>query len=295
MATKFYRRANEAAQAILDAFERQDLPEVLASIFVHRDDNVPCRQWSWNNQLLAAIFGNGDARGYRQWQEVGRNVKKGEKSFSILVPCTRKVEVENDETGETTKRSVLYGFASAAVFGVHQTDGEPLQTEIDAEKERQWVDSLPVVEVARKWGLNVDTFNGEKTAYAGYYNRAGIALGVRNLATWAHELIHAADDRNRADVGGLKPGQRWDQEIVAELGGAILLEILGFERESDRGGCWQYVASYARKAEKEPMGACQSVLNRVCEAVSLVLSEAEAIQAGTTADARQGAELAAVA
>ncbi len=37
---------------------------------------------------------------------------------------------------------------------------------------------------------------------------------VENLATWGHELVHAADDRCIA--GGLKPGQRPDQEIAGD-------------------------------------------------------------------------------
>lgn len=87
-----------------------------------------------------------------------------------------------------------------------------------------------------------------------------IALGTRNLATWAHELIHAADDRLQAT--GLRGGQRWDQEIVAELGGATLLEIAGEPVESDLGGCWQYIRRYAEQAKLEPLTACQAVLNR---------------------------------
>ena len=52
----------------------------------------------------------------------------------------------------------------------------------------------------------------------------GIELCVKNLATWCHELVHATDDRN----GSLKEkGQHWRSETVAELGGAVLLEVLG--------------------------------------------------------------------
>ena len=57
-----------------------------------------------------------------------------------------------------------------------------------------------------------------------YVRKKAIAVGVKNLATWAHELIHAADDR----LGNLtERGQHWRSETVAELGGAILLEALG--------------------------------------------------------------------
>ena len=73
------------------------------------------------------------------------------------------------------------------------------------------------------------------------------------------------------------PGQQPDNEVVAELGGAILLEILGHESESDRGGCWQYIQSYAEREGMEPVTACFQVLNRTCNCVALILDSAEAV------------------
>ena len=66
--------------------------------------------------------------------------------------------------------------------------------------------------------------------------------------------------------------------MVAEFGGAILLEILGHETESDRGGCWSYIASYATKHKREPVSVCQELLNRTCNAVALILDTAETLQ-----------------
>ncbi len=80
--TRFYRQAENAATRILEAFKAGNLPKALAPVFVNRRDNVPCRAWSWSNQLLAALSGHSDARGYRQWQRVGRHVKKRPESLS---------------------------------------------------------------------------------------------------------------------------------------------------------------------------------------------------------------------
>ena len=55
------------------------------------------------------------------------------------------------------------------------------------------MNSLPLIEVARAWGLNVDAYNGLNSAAKGkYVRKTAIAVGVKNLATWDHELIHAA-------------------------------------------------------------------------------------------------------
>jgi len=286
----YQRKAADAAGKILEAFRAGNLPRALAPVFVKRRDNVPCRQWSWSNQLLAALAGSADARGYRQWQEVGRHVKKGEKAFPILVPLCGKVREQDPDMGEEREWSFVYGFTSAPVFGVEQTEGDPLPP--PDPRVTAWLESLPLVEVAKAWGLSVDAFNGERARHFGYYRHGqAIALGVENLSTWAHELTHAADDR--AGTITRAPGQQPDNEVVAELGGAILLEILGYATESDRGGCWEYVRQYAAKAKIEPITACQRVLKRTCDAVALILDAAEGLRTAGAESVTE--ELAAVA
>lgn len=219
--SRFYGNAEDAAKAIVRCFQEGDLPKVLSPIFIGRKDNVPCRSWSWSNQLLVAIFGHSDARGYRQWLAVNRFVRKGEKSFPILVPLTKKVEREDKATGDTFEGVAVYGFKSAAVFGLRQTEGDALP-DVDLEATR-WIESLPLIDVARSWGLSVESYNGRPGAALGKYRLgSGIALGVSNMSTWAHELIHASDDRC---IGGIKGGQHLDQEVVAELASAATVEV----------------------------------------------------------------------
>src|SRR5436853_1118298 len=87
----FYGHAEAAAQKILRAFEdANSLPKPLAQVFIRRKDSPHCRKWSWANQLLVVIHGYTDARGFNQWQEVGRNVKRGERAFYILGPVKKK-------------------------------------------------------------------------------------------------------------------------------------------------------------------------------------------------------------
>jgi hypothetical protein len=140
-----------------------------------------------------------------------------------------------------------------------------------------WLESLPLLEVANQWNLSVDVFDGQEGGYLGLYRRGkGINLGVKNLSTWTHELVHAADDRN----GNLKEeGQHWCSETVAELGGAVLLEILGFGQEADLGGAWSYIQGYASATKITATEACMKVLDRTCKAVALILDTAEGMVA----------------
>ena len=138
------------------------------------------------------------------------------------------------------------------------------------------IESLPLMEVARQWGLSVETFEGEGSGRLGCYRPGkGIALGVKNLSTWAHEMVHAADDRS----GGLTEwGQHWRSETVAELGGAVLLHVLGFRHEADLGGCWAYIRHYAKQQKVDVLEVCGRVLDRTCRAVALLLDTAAEIK-----------------
>ena len=268
---QFYGKAEEAANKILTAFEVGQIPAALAQVFIHKHDDTPCQKWSWQNQLLVALAGHYDARGFRQWQSVGRSVIKGERALHILAPMVAKVE--DSQTGEKVPH--VYGFKSVAVFGLDQTDGAPVGEGKDSEL-YAWLENLPLRQVADGWGLSVSAFSGEGARYYGYYkHRKAIALGVKNLSTWAHEIMHAADDKVQ---GGLAGSSKIDKEIIAELGGTILLEILGYQTESDRGGCWQYIKRYSDSAKIKPLTAITKVLNRTCQAVALILETAENIQ-----------------
>jgi len=278
---KYYGQAESCAKRILAAFESGRIPQAIAPVFIHRNDNIPCRAWSWSNQLITALAGFDDARGFRQWLDTGRAVRKGEKAFYILAPCTKKETLRN-ETGEERERVALLGFRAVPVFGLGQTDVVDAdrwakQTELDRKAERV-IDELPLIDVARAWGLSIKSYSGKAGGAQGWFRRdsGAIALGVENLATWAHELIHAADHR----LGSLKErGQHWLSETVAELGGAILLYAAGYEREADIGGAWKYIQAYAHENEVEPIKACVTALDRACKAVALILEASETLTA----------------
>lgn len=59
--------------------------------------------------------------GFRAWQAMNRQVRKGEKGLLILAPIIRKVE---DDNGDTLR--ALKGFKTTSVFDISQTDGEDL-------------------------------------------------------------------------------------------------------------------------------------------------------------------------
>jgi hypothetical protein len=266
-------RVSAIAHDVLAAFESGELPKALARIFIHRKIAVPSRLWTWTNRLVAIRQGHVYAAGFRQWQEIGRFVKKGEHAFHILAPRIVKAKEDDEEWGVKEGDPMTLGFIAIPVFGYLQTEGEPLAGVDDTP---EFIDRLPLIEVARAWGLSVSLYSFEDAPdRLGYFTPGrGIALGTENLSTWAHELVHAADHRLENRVT-----RSLDAEVVAEFGGAILLECLGYTAESDRGGAYDYLRRQCEKQKRNLLGACTELLDRTCGCITLLLDEAETLTA----------------
>jgi hypothetical protein len=164
---------------------------------------------------------------------------------------------------------ILVGYQPIAVFGYLQTYGEPLP---GAEDEPAFIDALPLIGVARAWGLSVGTYAIADNPKALGYFAAGVGIGLatENLATWGHELVHAADHRLETFTGkGLA------SEVVAQLGASILLECLGHSAGSDPGGTYRYIESYCKKHDRKVLPVCTELLERTCRCVSFLIDEAE--------------------
>ena len=81
---------NEKARSVLDKLiSAFDNPEQLIDTLTRASlipNNSPCIKWSAHNRFIVALHETGDARGYKQWKEAIRFVKKGAKAMYILVP-----------------------------------------------------------------------------------------------------------------------------------------------------------------------------------------------------------------
>ncbi len=66
---------------------------------------------------------------------------------------------------------------------------------------------------------------------------------------------------------------------MAELGGAVLLTVLGQRAEADWGGAYRYIKSYAKAKDGEGLlREIMHVAGRMAAAVKHILDEAEALR-----------------
>jgi antirestriction protein ArdC len=251
-------KTKQALESIVQRFKEGDIPEAIAySMFPV--PNTPASKWSLLNRTIMFLSGTGDARGFRQWKEAERHVKHGAKSFSILAP--RFIKKQPDEDEEETE-PVLVGFLAVPVFRVEDTEGKPL------DYQKIELPELPLIEVAREWGISVKAVPGNYQ-YSGYYSqgRREIGLASKEESVFFHELAHAG---HRKIVGELKRAQDWRQEVVAELAAATLCQIFG-KNSKHLGTSYHYVDEYAKEAKLSPWQACLKVISDTEKVLNLIL------------------------
>jgi len=258
-------RIKSALQCILEKFRSGEIPEVIA-ISSFPPCNIPSAKWSLLNRAIMLSSGTKDARGFHQWKEVKRFVKKGAKAIIILAPRIKK-EGEDE---------ILKGFLAVPVFKLEDTDGEPL------EYLKLELPELPLKEVAESWGISIKAIP-KNYRYYGFYSpeRNEIVLASEDESVFFHELAHAAHERV---YGKLQGGQDPLQEIVAELCAETLCQIVG-KTSKYLGNSYRYIEGYAKELELSPFTACVQVLGEVEKILGLILSYPEGHEAGTPATA----------
>ncbi|NBD36746.1 MAG: M48 family peptidase [Chloroflexi bacterium] len=232
---KLSKKARASLNQVIEKFKAGDLSPIVkvAMLKRHPDDKRPFDNWSLGNKVLAfAQTDSLDCRGYRQWQNAGRQVRKGESAAYILAPLTKKIE--DKETGED--KVILYGFKAIPVFALDQTDGDHLPS-FDYTPELP-----PLTEIAETLGVEVTWRPLPPDRYGQFDpDRKKISINTTDAKTFFHELAHAI--HFHLDKSQKANGQNAHQETVAEFTATVLMSIYGL---GDRtGNCWDYIKLYA--------------------------------------------------
>jgi hypothetical protein len=252
-------RANVELEKVVQLFSTARLPDLCAKALVSAPEK-PSSNWSMGNQLLMLLAGTADARGFRQWQDVGRHVRRGSKAFYILGPVfiKKRLDDTNDPTDEE-EVEVLVGFRTIPVFRYEDTEGAELPTY----KPR---DPPPLLEVAERFGMKVQYLR-LSAGILGYtdYERQVIGLATEDWTTFFHELAHATHRSYEPKSGH---GQEPEAETVAQLVAATLARLYG---RPDDSFSWTYIAGQAQSTNPREVGAlCMRVLDRAKRVLDLI-------------------------
>lgn len=214
---------------------------------------------------------------YRQWQDRGAQVRKGEKSSLIVFYREFDNDDAGDQSGDEDRRRRCMARASR-VFNIAQVDG---YAAIEPTTDDNRVDPIACAEAfVASTGAHV-VEGGDRAFYSIREDRVTMPDRYRFIdtksgtategwyATLLHELTHWSGASQRLDR---KFGERFGddayamEELVAELGAAFLCGDLGISAEP-RADHAAYIDSWLRilKGDRKAIFAAASAASRAAE------------------------------
>ena len=192
---------------------------------------------------------------YRQWQELGAQVRKGERSTAIIL-WKRIGSAENDqdvEDGDNRPRFVGRGYS---VFNRCQVDGyEPPTVDALPETER-----IPRAEAFFAALCIPTTLNADAAYYRIDLDRifmpsfGSFKDSIAFIGTFAHEAAHTTGAKHRLDrdlTSRFSHQARAIEELVAELTAGYILADLGLAHHP-RPDHAAYIASWLKALNDDP-------------------------------------------
>lgn len=224
-------------------------------------------QYSWGNVLLI-LAQKPDASkvaGYRAWQSLGRQVRRGEQGIRILVPMRQRIipEPEDEDNGQ---QSQLF-FGTGSVFDISQTEGPPLpEVAVPILEGDTGHDLYGQLEgLAHQERVSVQQAHQLQGGVMGYYDRRTRQVVVRQAAaqqmtkTLAHELAHHFSGASSSTP---------EEESIAESVAYVVCARFGLDT-GERS--FPYVAVWSRQPK-----TLKGVLTRVQTISSLMIDRLDA-------------------
>lgn len=194
---------------------------------------------------------------FNQAQQLGGNVRRGEKGFRVVLYTTREVMADAGKVGEESKQipfarsfTVFNTSQCENLQGIEEMAPAPL---LDVDGKLARIDAIRQ-RLCDETGLTYNRI-GDRAVYMGAYDELRMPAGEWNstedfIATKAHELVHATGAKHRLDRRDLIVRRFKDQseteryafeELVAELGSAMIGVELGLTGDMQHES---YIASW---------------------------------------------------
>ena len=243
--------AEKAIQGVIEKFQTGHLAAIVQIARFQIPESWPASKWSFGNKLLAYLQSHTlNIRGYRQWQEVKRQVKKGAHSVYIYSPHMVKKEKDGEE------QRILIGFLPIAVFPIETTEGAPLPDDMTPRE------LPPLFDVATRLGIAVQ-YQPVGPDRLGDFGHGEINLGTDDPRVFWHELAHAAHAATDAEYQTRTSAYK---ETVAEFTACVLANLYGYDYT---GTTWEYLKMFSPDPLKAIMKAGQHIDN----VLNLILAE----------------------
>lgn len=239
--------------------------------------------------------------GYKQWQQLGRQVSKGQAGYQILAPVTGRFASSNPANGESWRRltrgekpksgevvrSRMVGVRPAYVWDVSQTAGDPIPEPpepklLEGEAPTGLWDGLAAQVEAAGFAVLRVPHEGMIHGANGMTDYTARTVAVREnmdpaamVKTLAHELAHVVlHDLDNEDARQ----HRGIAEVEAE---SVALMIGAAHGMDTTGYTIPYVSTWAVRVDgQDPVQVVQATGERVRKTASQVLDQLDTPQLG---------------
>lgn len=247
-------------------------------------NRISKKPYSLINQML--LKHNGEYASFKQWTELGGHVRKGEKSEIVVFWKIHPVEEEQENGTKTVKQIPLLRYYN--VFHISQVDGvEPLpQDAIKDIEPIEKAESLLYDYWARE-KITVEHIADDKAYYSPSRDLIRLPLMEQfkstneYYSTAFHESVHSTMKETRCNRAEERKGklvafgsdEYSKEELIAEIGSANLMNILGIETTKSFRNSSAYIQSWLSVLRND-VKFVVSASSKAEKAVKYILGEA---------------------
>lgn len=247
-------------------------------------NRISKKSYSLLNQML--LQHDGEYATFKQWQDLGGHVRKGEKSEIVCFRKIQPVEEEHEDGTKEVKQIPLLRYFN--VFHISQVDGvKPLQAdELDDIEPIEKADQI-LGDYWLRENITVEHVASDDAYYSPRRDLIRLPLfeqftdANEYYSTAFHESVHSTMKESRCNRAEDRKGklvafsseEYSKEELVAEIGSASLLNIIGIETNKSFRNSSAYIQGWLSKLRND-VKFIVSASNRAEKAVKYILGEA---------------------
>ena len=199
-------------------------------------NRVSKRPYSIVNQLL--LRHDGEYASYKQWQDMGGQVRKGEKSEFVVFWKINQYRDTNEDGEEVVRTVPVLRYYN--VFHISQVDGvEPLEKPELLETQPIEKAQAVLMDYISREGITLEQEASDKAYYSPMRDLIHLPLieqfpdSEEFYSVAFHEATHSTMKESRCNrpqsMAAFGSQSYSKEELVAEIGSATLLNIIGIE------------------------------------------------------------------
>lgn len=220
-------------------------------------NRVSKKPYSILNQMLLKY--DGEYASFKQWKDLGGHIRKAEKSEIIVFWKMYPIKEKQDDGTEIIKTIPLLKYIN--VFHISQVDGvEPLKQKVTHDIEP--IDKAEKIlnDYWNRENITIEHVKGDKAFYSPMFDKIQLPLfeQFKQLEEYYsiafHESVHSTMKTSRCNRQEDRKGkvvsfgseEYSKEELVAEVGSAQLMNIVGIETTKSFRNSTAYIQSWLK-------------------------------------------------